>query len=82
MRLYESTEPRGEYVIIIEGTSAYSAKASSEKDSLCALTPEEHVAFYENEGKKRMDAIKAAANDRGLSKSELYSILNERKNNG
>jgi len=82
VRLYESTEPRGEYVIIIEGTSAYSAKASSEKDSLCSLTPEEHVAFYENEGKKRMDAIKAAANDRGLSKSELYSILNERKNNG
>ena len=82
VRLYESTEPRGEYVIIIEGTSAYSAKAISQRDSLCALNPEEHVAFYENEGKKRMDAIKAAANDRGLSKSELYSILNERKNNG
>lgn len=82
VRLYESAEPRGEYVIIIEGSSAFSIKADNEKDTLCSLTPEEHVAFYENEGKKRMDAIKAAASDRGLSKSELYSILNERKNNG
>lgn len=82
VRLYESAEPRGEYVIIIEGSSAFSLNINSQKDELCALTPEEHVAFYENEGKKRMDAIKAAASDRGLSKSELYSILNERKNNG
>lgn len=79
--LYESAEPRGEYVIVIEGSDGKRLTASSEKEELTALSPEEHVAHYENAGKKRMDAIKAAAADRGMTKSELYAILTERKNN-
>ena len=79
--LYDEAEPRGEYVIVIEGGDGKSLTAGSENETLSALTPEEHVAHYENAGKKRMDAIKAAAADRGMSKSELYAILNERKNN-
>lgn len=79
--LYDEAEPRGEYVIVIEGGDGKALTAGSEKETLSALTPEEHVAHYENAGKKRMDAIKAAAADRGMSKSELYAILNERKNN-
>ena len=79
--LYDSAEPRGEYVIVIEGSDGSKLTASSEKEELTALNPEEHVAHYENAGKKRMDAIKAAAADRGMTKSELYAILTERKNN-
>ncbi len=77
--LYDESEPRGEYVIVIEGGDGKALTAGSEKETLSALTPEEHVEHYENVGKKRMDAIKAAAADRGMSKSELYAILNERK---
>ena len=44
--------------------------------SLLSKSPEEHVAHYEENGLSRMDAIKKAAKDRGLSKSELYKILN------
>ena len=44
--------------------------------SLLSLSPEEHVAAYESQGLARMDAIKKAAKDRGLSKSELYKQLN------
>ena len=43
--------------------------------ALCLLAPAEHVAYYEKQGLKRMDAIKAAAKDRGMAKNELYRIL-------
>ena len=71
VRIYKEREPRGEYVLVIEGGSG----ASPEENPLLSLSPDEHVAHYENLGMKRMDAIKAAAKDRGMSKSELYKIL-------
>jgi len=71
--MYEESEPRGEYVIIVEGGSA----ESSEDNPLLMLSPEEHVIHYEKLGYKSMDAIKAAARDRGMAKSELYKILHE-----
>ena len=73
VKAYEKKEPRGEYVLIIEGASSQ-ACADSE---LLSLTPEEHVAHYEGEGLSRMDAIKAAARDRGMKKNELYKLLVE-----
>ena len=72
VRLYEEKEPRGEYVLVIEGSPEGSA---AEEEDFSALTPEEHVAKYEGEGLSRMDAIKRAAKDRGMSKSELYKLL-------
>ena len=72
---YENNEPRGEYVLVIEGCEEAGIKTISD-NPLLKLSPEEHVGFYENEGMKRMDAIKAAAKDRGMTKSELYKILN------
>ena len=68
---YKEREPRGEYVLVIEGGSG----ESSEDNPLLSLSPEDHVAHYEELGMKRMDAIKAAAKDRGMSKSDLYKIL-------
>ena len=72
LRLYEEKEPRGEYVLVIEG--APEGSSVSEED-FSSLSPEEHVAKYESEGMARMDAIKKAAKDRGMSKSELYKLL-------
>lgn len=72
---YAENEPRGEYVLILEGAAEAGVAVESE-NPLLSLSPEEHVAHYENEGLKRMDAIKAAAKDRGMSKSDLYKILN------
>ena len=73
LALYREKEPRGEYVLVVEGGSGKSAV----DNPLLSLSPEAHVAHYENSGMKRMDAIKAAAKDRGMSKSELYKILVE-----
>jgi 16S rRNA (cytidine1402-2'-O)-methyltransferase len=36
------------------------------------MTIEEHVQFYEKQGLRKMDAIKACAKDRGLPKNEVY----------
>ena len=71
---YEEHEPRGEYVLVIEG---YAGVVPSGEEDLTLLSPDEHVARYEAEGMKRMDAIKRAAKDRGISKSELYKLLLE-----
>lgn len=70
---YLETEPRGEYVLVLEGA----ATAPEEKSAspLLALSPAEHVAYYEKAGLSRMDATKAAAKDRGMTKSELYRML-------
>ena len=69
LKLYEEREPRGEYVLVIDGS------CEKEENELLSLSPEEHVKHYEDEGLDRMDAIKRAARDRGISKSELYKLL-------
>lgn len=71
--IYSEREPRGEFVLIIEGCTVPST-AAHEWDDMSAA---EHVAFYtERHGMSKMDAIKAAAKDRGVSKSSLYRELN------
>lgn len=69
---YETNEPRGEFVLVVEGASPAVIDGNN---PLLQLSEEEHVGYYEKEGLKRMDAIKAAAKDRGIPKSELYSRL-------
>ena len=71
IKLYSEKDPRGEYVITVDGAS----ESKNENNDLLLLTPEEHVAHYEALGVSHMDAIKKAAKDRGLSKSELYKML-------
>ena len=71
---YENAEPRGEYVLVVSG---FEGDMPKEGEDLTLLSPEEHVKKYESEGMKRMDAIKRAAKDRGLSKSEMYKLLIE-----
>lgn len=70
---YEANEPRGEYVLVIEGGDK--KPQDGVKNTLLLLSPADHVAYYENGGMRRMDAIKAAAKDRGMQKNELYRIL-------
>ena len=73
VEVYASKEPRGEYVLVIEGAS----RSSCVDSELLEMSPKEHVAHYESEGLSHMDAIKAAARDRGMKKNELYKMLVE-----
>ena len=71
VNIYKEREPRGEYVLVLEGGSGN----ENDENPLLSLSPEEHVAHYEKLGMKRMDAIKAAAKDRGMSKSDFYKLV-------
>ncbi len=69
---YEETQPRGEYVLVLEGASKEEKKANAfwaEMDEF------QHVAHYTDLGLSKNDAIKAAARDRGVGKSEIYNIV-------
>ncbi len=73
VKLYGEKEPRGEYVLIVEGQSDEGAAASA---FFADMTVEEHIAHYMDEGMSKMDAIKACAKDRGVAKNEIYKIVN------
>jgi len=70
VKYYEEREPRGEYVLVIEG-----ALSKDAADDFSALSPSEHVQRYTESGMTKKDAIKAAAKDRGMSKSDFYKLV-------
>ncbi len=61
---YDANDPRGEYVLVIEGGAA--SREEFPGDIL------DHMRMYTSLGEKKMDAIKSVARDRGISKSEAY----------
>ena len=69
---YEEREPRGEYVLVLGGAKPVEVAVNWED-----ITPAEHVKAFEDSGLSRMDAIKAAAKERGVSKSILYKMLQD-----
>lgn len=71
---YEENEPRGEFVLVIEGKSRDEIR-EAEKKSWENTTIEEHMAVYESQGMDRKSAMKAVAKDRGISKREVYQSL-------
>ena len=72
---YRENAPRGEYVLIVAGGSG--SRAEETASPLLALSPADHVAYYEKQGVARMDAIKKAAKERGMPKNELYRLLHQ-----
>ena len=64
---YEEREPRGEYVLVIEG-----GEKKAEKE-IPTASVEETVAAYLAEGMSRNEAVKAAAKRHGLSRNEVYA---------
>lgn len=71
---YEIEEPRGEFVLVIEGKSRNEIR-EAEKKNWESTTIEEHMAVYESQGLDRKAAMKAVAKDRGISKREVYNSL-------
>lgn len=73
--LYRNTEaePRGEYVLVIEGLSDEAIE--SEKRAVWeSLSVEEHIRKYMDEGISKKDAVKKVAQDRGVSKRDIYTV--------
>lgn len=65
---YASKEPRGEYVLVLEGA------VPAEGTQWDNLTVEEHIGFYTTNGMSKMDAIKKVAKDRGVPKGDIYKL--------
>ncbi len=66
---YQEKDPRGEYVLVLEGaTEEKQQEAFWQK-----LTVSAHVEYYIQTGMTKKEAIKAAANDRGVAKNEVYN---------
>ena len=71
---YEEHEPKGEYVLVIEGEDPQK-KREAERLSWQELTVEEHMELYEKQGFSNKDAMKRVAKDRGVSKRDIYQSL-------
>ena len=76
VRHYENREPKGEFVLIISGVSQ-SSIVEKQQAEFAMLTIAEHVEMYTEKGMSSKDAMKLAAKDRGVSKREIYAVLNK-----
>ncbi len=71
---YKDNEPRGEYVLVIEGKSLEEQDEEKRK-SWQDMSVEDHMKFYEDQGIPRKEAMKMVAADRGVGKREIYKEL-------
>jgi 16S rRNA (cytidine1402-2'-O)-methyltransferase len=71
---YKDHEPRGEYVLVLEGISR-EVLEEEQKKGWQELSFSEHMAVYESQGIPRKEAMKRVAVDRGISKREVYQAL-------
>lgn len=71
---YTANEPKGEYVLVIEGKS--SKELLEEKRAAWDdMSIEEHFNMYVSQGMDKKDAMKLVAKDRGVSKRDIYNAL-------
>lgn len=71
---YEDNEPKGEYVLVIEGLDPKILERK-EQAQWEQLTIKEHMEFYEGQGIDRKEAMKKVAADRGMGKRDVYQAL-------
>lgn len=74
LEYYETEEPRGEYVLVIEGKSFETLEAENRAD-FEEMSIEDHMAMYESQGIDHKEAMKMVAKDRGVSKRDIYNYL-------
>lgn len=74
MAYYEKEEPRGEYVLVIEGLDR-SKLMLDEYAKWEEISIRDHMQLYEGQGMERKEAMKKVASDRGISKREVYQSL-------
>lgn len=67
---YEENNPRGEYVIVVEGAAQENITEENEWDG---ISVKEHVDKYIAEGMTSKDAIKKTASDRNIPKRDVYN---------
>lgn len=74
LEYYKEFNPRGEYVIVLEGRSLETHKKEVQKIWL-EMKIEDHMKLYEDKGVERKEAMKKVAVDRGVTKRDIYQYL-------
>ena len=68
---YKENDPRGEYVLVVEG-----ATLTTDSSALSDVSIEEQVLIYMKGGMSKMDAVKKTAKERGIPKNDVYKLFN------
>lgn len=76
IEFFKANEPKGEFVIVLEGISRQEL-IEKEKMTFEEMTIEEHYEKYISEGMDYKEAMKKVAKDRGISKREVYAVVNK-----
>lgn len=71
---YTANEPKGEYVLVIEGKSPKEL-LEEKRAAWDDMSIEEHFNMYVSQGMDKKDAMKLVAKDRGVSKRDIYNAL-------
>lgn len=71
---YTANEPKGEYVLVIEGRSPKEL-LEEKRAAWDDMSIEEHFNMYVSRGMDKKDAMKLVAKDRGVSKRDIYNAL-------
>lgn len=71
---YEENEPKGEYVLVIEGKNREDIIKEAQ-DQYQSMSIEEHMDMYISQGIDKKEAMKLVAKDRGVSKRDIYNAL-------
>lgn len=74
MEYYNTTAPKGEYVMVIEGISHRQLEEHSIQEWE-KITIQEHMDIYLTQGMDKKSAMKQVAADRGIPKREVYNSL-------
>lgn len=74
IQFYEENDPRGEYVLVLEGADPEKLK-QEQQQSFEQMSLEEHMELYTSKGLSRKEAMKKVAADRGVSKRDIYQAL-------
>jgi 16S rRNA (cytidine1402-2'-O)-methyltransferase len=74
VKTYREQEPKGEYVLVLEGRSN-SELIAEKQEQWGAVALDEHMQVYLDQGLDKKEAMKAVAKDRGVSKRDIYQLL-------
>lgn len=71
---YQEQDPKGEYVLVLEGKS----RQEKREEAIAVweqMSIEDHMEYYIQKGWKEKEAMKQVAKDRGVGKREIYQYL-------
>ena len=74
LQRFETEEPKGECVMVIEGKSREEIR-NEEKARWEEMSIEEHMELYLGQGMDKKSAMKQVAKDRGVGKRDIYQAL-------